>query len=265
MTLGAARALDVGPIAITRDRAPTGILVILRRGFSAATLGRILTLLNEFPLLRVLASRERDGRCVCYIIADSRGRAGRVREVVRLIKAMSEVEAVKVCWPLGSLLIDVPFDVIVYSGYRVMVLAQPAFGAFIRSIQSGLGPSGSAILYHMGVSLGRCAFEGHLPPPSVKDRCEIAMAITRELLIASGIGRVEIVSLDKRTCSARVRVWSNFECELFEGSTSPSSHFVRGIIAGWLSSYFGKEVCAEETKCIAMGDDYCEFRVESRV
>jgi len=264
MPLGAAKAkkaLDVGPIAITRDKVPTGILVILKREISAVALSKILSLLSEFPILRVLASGESGDRCLCYVIVDAKGRAEKLREAVKQIRAMSEVESVEVRRPLGSLLIEVPYDIIVYSGFRVMVFAQPAFGAFIRAVQGTLGASGMALLYHMGFSLGNYAFKGHLPPPSVKNRYEIAMAITREFIRASGIGRVELVSLDRRACSARVRVWDSFECELFKGSTSPSSHFVRGIIAGWLSAYFGWEVYAEETKCIARGDRHCEFRV----
>ena len=257
----AEKALDVGPVAITRDRAPTGILVVLRRELSATTLGRILALLKEFPLLRVLASGESESRCLCYVIIDAKGKAGRVREVVRSIRAMNGVETVEVCRPLGNLLIEVPFDIVVYSGFRVMVFTQPAFGAFIRALQETLGPSGTAILYHMGFSLGSSAFKSHLPPPSVRNRYEIAMTITKEFLRASGIGRVELTGLNRRACSARVRVWGNFECELFKGSASPTSHFVRGIIAGWLSAYFNREVYAEETRCIAVGDSYCEFRI----
>ena len=39
------------------------------------------------------------------------------------------------------------------------------------------------------------------------------------------------------------------------------SQWVRDLIAGFASKYFGKKVNVIEMKCIAKGDPYCEFTV----
>ena len=249
----------MGPVAITREKAPTGFLVVLRGGM--AVLRDVLKELEEFPLIRVLASQGHSGEHTCYVIVDAKGRMGSLERVAERIRSVEGVEDVKVYRPLEGLLTTMPFDILEFSGQRAVVFVRPFFTAFVRTIQESLGPSGSAILYHMGVYLGREAFRGHLRFAGDKKR---ALFVTRDLFGACGLGKVEIAKLDEMSEAALVRVWNNFECELFAGSGRPSSHFIRGVIAGWLSAYFDKEMYAEETRCIAMGDDVCEFRIEKQ-
>lgn len=51
------------------------------------------------------------------------------------------------------------------------------------------------------------------------------------------------------------------ECEIGRGTRKRFSQLVRGIIAGLMEGVFGSEV---EVKCIAKGDEYCEFLVRRR-
>ncbi len=50
---------------------------------------------------------------------------------------------------------------------------------------------------------------------------------------ALGYGIFEILEFSKY--NARIRVYDNFECELFHGSDKPESFFVRGVLAGWFA------------------------------
>lgn len=247
----------MGPVAITPERTPVGFLVVLRGGM--VVLRKVLKELEGFPLIRVLASQGHSGEHTCYVIVDARGRLGSVEKIAGRIRMVEGVEDVKVYRPLEGLLTVVPFDVLEFSGQRAVVFVRPLFAAFVKTVREALGTSGSAILYHMGVYLGQEAFRGHMR--LAKGRREVALSVTRDLFRACGLGRVELVKLDEKSGSALVRVWNNFECELFAGSGLPSSHFVRGVIAGWLSAYFGKDINVVETRCIAKRDNCCEFEV----
>ena len=53
-----------------------------------------------------------------------------------------------------------------------------------------------------------------------------------------------------------MRLHGNFECTPFIGTRDrPVSHLIRGALAG-------KEFRVREVKCIAKGDEYCEFIIE---
>ena len=61
-----------------------------------------------------------------------------------------------------------------------------------------------------------------------------------------------------------IKVYDSSECELFKGSKKCESHLIRGMLAGWFSQLFRKEVKVREVKCIAKGDSYCQFEVKAQ-
>jgi len=80
------------------------------------------------------------------------------------------------------------------------------------------------------------------------------------LFAALGFGVIEVAKF--HTKRAIVRVHYSFECKLFRESNAPSSHFIRGLIAGWLVTAWKtdtKSIVCVERKCIAKSDEYCEF------
>lgn len=257
-------ALDLGPVSLLRRGLPVGVLIVLKE-FSPSSVARVLGELGKFRLIRVIAS-ESEGKGLCYAILDAEGRLRVLERIAERLRKAKGIESVEVYRPLssptGGLLVEVPYEELTFSGIRIMVLTQPAFGIFVKALRKTLGESGPAILYHMGFVMGKSALKGHSSLPSIRGRLDVAMEVTRQFLRASGIGRVEVLRLDRHSSTARVRVFDNFECELFAGSGAPASHFVRGVVAGWLSAYMGRELRAEETRCIAAGDEFCEFVVE---
>ncbi|MCS7365815.1 MAG: 4-vinyl reductase, partial [archaeon GB-1867-035] len=56
-----------------------------------------------------------------------------------------------------------------------------------------------------------------------------------------------------------------FECSSVQVvKNKPNSQFFRGYLSGVASILWEKEMVAEEVKCIAKGDDYCEFIIKER-
>lgn len=80
-----------------------------------------------------------------------------------------------------------------------------------------------------------------------------------------GRGSVAIVCVG--LSAVIVKVYGNFECELFGNTGKPEGHLVRGMIAGFVAAIWNVEmndVEAGETRCLAKGDPYCEFEIKKR-
>ena len=63
---------------------------------------------------------------------------------------------------------------------------------------------------------------------------------------------------------ARVRVYESFECSVFKGSDKPRGAMMRGLLAGFIAAIWDAElddIGVEEVKCIAKGDEYCEYKI----
>ena len=83
------------------------------------------------------------------------------------------------------------------------------------------------------------------------------------LLQITGVGKPEIVSFDLATLTAVFRIHGNVECE-GRKTSAPYSRWIKGQLVGFMSALFETPCKAEETKCMAMGDPYCEFVLSPR-
>ena len=77
-----------------------------------------------------------------------------------------------------------------------------------------------------------------------------------------GWGTVEIVKVTPE--KNIVRVYNSFEARSHianneQKASKPVCHYFRGVVAGVMAILGGEEVETKETKCLAMGDEYCEF------
>ena len=132
----------------------------------------------------------------------------------------------------------------------------------LRKLRERFGAEGERILYDEGHACGK----------------EVGVDYTRRL----GVGfaranlldvfemyetarwfRLEGVERFKRYGVVTVRTRESFECEGAR-SSRPYSQFLRGHLSGGLTAILGKEMACEETKCVAAGDENCEFVLSSR-
>ncbi len=76
----------------------------------------------------------------------------------------------------------------------------------------------------------------------------------------------KILKLDLKKPNITFRVWNLMDCSPFkEKMRETTSHYFRGMISGFVSKIAGKDLVFVETKCIAKGDPYCEFKTKSLV
>jgi len=254
------KTLDIGCIVRLPKGLPIGILVVFKVGVSnMKVFENVLRLVIEsgLPVVRYLSLlsdlREYSYN---YIVVDAAGREERVKILVENIKKIEYVKKVEVYHPLkDGMLTASPFDILAVSGIRSMVWVKPTFRAFIKTFQEVIGSGGAAIIYNIGLIMGKGAFQYHMKIAG-GDKRE-ALSVNRDFFKACGLGDIEykVINLDK----AVIRVYNSFECEVFKNLGRTASHFIRGIIAGWLSAFWEKDVEINETKCIAKGDPYCEF------
>jgi predicted hydrocarbon binding protein/KaiC/GvpD/RAD55 family RecA-like ATPase len=73
---------------------------------------------------------------------------------------------------------------------------------------------------------------------------------------ATGLGMIEVVSFSNNVISLRI---TNSVCVGSNDLGKPANPFLSGMFAGVIESLLGRKVKCTETRCMAQGDEYCEF------
>ena len=201
--------------------------------------------------------------CIIYIDLTDRDDVS-VEELVQALRRTPLVTDVKLIRPLfRGFTFDPHIFPLMKNDRRIIVLGRLAYEGFIKQGRRDMGSGFNTVLYIVGFDIGSNIFKeicNVIGRWRIEDLLNWGSAIFQEM----GYGRMKIISWNSEVKEAAIRVYDSFECELFKGSGRCESHLVRGIIAGWFSELFEKELIAVETKCIAKGDPYCEFEVKSK-
>ena len=65
--------------------------------------------------------------------------------------------------------------------------------------------------------------------------------------------------MDNKIIIRHNKLW---ECEIQKGLVDkPASYLLRGILTGFFESLLRKKVLVNETRCVAVGDPYCQFEI----
>jgi len=82
-----------------------------------------------------------------------------------------------------------------------------------------------------------------------------------KIFVLRGLGNFEIVEFNPDEGFFRFRVLDNPICSQLKDLGKPAGVTIAGTIAGIVEKYTGKEYDAQEVKCLAKGDEYCEYIV----
>ncbi|RLE87764.1 MAG: hypothetical protein DRJ49_06005 [Thermoprotei archaeon] len=166
-------------------------------------------------------------------------------EVSSLLRATSYVKRIE--------LLDLPLN---HGEARLVVFTLEDIHYLFGMLRE-LGNGGLAIMYHMGFRAGKALAERILSYFKDSKRSLMYTLLYNESL---GHGKFKLEEyIERAYCRIVARELS--EC-LEVKSDKPNSQLFRGILAGCISKLWDEEVEVKETKCIAMGDPYCEFEVE---
>jgi len=223
--------------------------------------GKLVKAVSEIggSLRLVKVSRSTGGEVSVLVFVEIKGDQKQARCLLERIKSDYAFKDVKFLEPVRrGFLVDSQSFPPLFMGQRAVILSRSAYDTFLHRLREKYGAGYSAMLYHIGLNMGYHAHEDHAR--LVGGNIRMLIKTASALFAALGFGVIEVT----RFCmdSAIVRVHDNFECELFKESNTPSSHFIRGLVAGWLAAAWktGTEnVTCIERKCIAKGDKYCEF------
>jgi predicted hydrocarbon binding protein len=154
------------------------------------------------------------------------------------------------------------FPIALNTGEKAVMMEAGYLGRMLAAVRKRFGTGGESIIHEEGQGYGRDAWT-HYVTMLGSGFLRSNLQDVLKLYQALGWFKLEGVDWNDTDRSVTVRTRGNFECEGAK-SSSPYSHFVRGHLAGGLTAIMGKEMACEETKCIAVGDEYCEFVLRPR-
>lgn len=216
------------------------------------------------PILSIkttVSIRENANRLTLF--ADFSQRRNLIREVENSIRSLNHVKDVKVIEPLfNGITVDTTYAYLTFAGERAVIFRKPLFEGLIKGIREKFGEAGKTFLYHIGFILGQGASVNQSKiVRKARGGVKETILLAEEIFKQIGFGIFKVSNLDMLNKRAIIVIHDSFECELFKGSKKPESHFIRGLIAGFLTPLFGIKVSAFEAKCIAKGDPYCLFLI----
>ena len=177
---------------------------------------------------------------------------------------MDFVKKIKVYDHLSNFDADVVHFPLFVGSLRVITFPTSILGETIKSLMKVFNPSVvRTMFWYQGKEFGRLVEEFYEKEFSIINVNEAVnfLAIRTAL---HGWAITEIVELDDEKRNVTLRLFDNWECSMFKGSSEPQSHYIRGVLDGFFSSLFKVEMEAKETKCIAKGDPYCEFEIKEK-
>ena len=123
-----------------------------------------------------------------------------------------------------------------------------------RSILIQEGININPIFYETGRSIGLALYE-----KAKTDDIEVFAQNFKEFWQRNGLGKVEIRLGEKIV----IKNYQCFECKLLPKTGKPVCYLESGIIESSVSSFLKEDLKVNEIKCFSMGDNCCEFQVET--
>ena len=199
----------------------------------------------------------------CFL--DVKGRADLLNSMLwklQRIEGVSEVLYERLYERFPDFAVDVFHYPLLVLGERALFFNVSSLGEFLRWLWMHFGTGAAALLFNMGVSIGRrlaSNFKKHTRM-TVIEAAEFFSILAR----AGGWGIFEKVRLDLEMPSLVFRVydnWEAFQVREVLPSKMPACFLTKGLVAGVASEFLKVPLVAEEKRCIALGDDFCEFHL----
>jgi len=160
---------------------------------------------------------------------------------------------------VGKILLP-PFSIsTVALGGNVIIERDEWLSELYKALDQHFGVAGQAFMYHLGFRAGYHMGEKWQKNVGLsgKDLLILGLEIFKAL---NWIKDYKILKFNPEKNKVRFRLYENFECRSFKGKgKSPRSHYLRGILAGFISYILGEKISLTEAKCLSKGDKYCEF------
>lgn len=151
-------------------------------------------------------------------------------------------------------------------GVGAVIISSPVLPEIFLKVYKDMGKKAFDMFYDAGKNHGRLIGKVSADRFGVdKQKFSDQMADSSNMM---GLGLMEVVTYDPFKCEATVRIKGSTmatEIKKIGGKTKfPVDWLFCGIVAGVFETVFkGKTIDCKETKCLAMGDPFCEFALKS--
>jgi predicted hydrocarbon binding protein len=228
----------------------------------STTLKRITSIISEYNLdiYHIETCYKSRDEYRIFIAIDFTDKDISTEKLLEEFEKQENVKNVVVSPRVKNIIYPSKFCSIDLGSIRGIIIGKANMEGIIEGIKEEFGEEvGNTFLFRMGHEIGRKAyklFAEKLGIHSFDESMEVIKALAR------GAGWCDIKEVIRRDDKIIIRVEHLWECELQKGKTDkPASHLVRGIYVGLLKEFLKKDLKSRETKCIALGDPYCEFEI----
>jgi len=185
------------------------------------------------------------------------------KKIANNVKKIDGVKSVDLREPIGSLLFPRLFPIMV-NGERALIIPKKAFDLMMEA-RDKYGIAWTTVFNQIAREMGRgiyrllVSFYGEPASDEDYDRLSRVFIYTLEAL---GLGHVEIVYNNAKEGEVVFRLYDNIECSRYKSPAEKKGDFVGSFIEGfYLELWTPHRVRWNETRCIARGDNFCEFNV----
>ena len=199
--------------------------------------------------------------------ADLTGAESSLLDITKEISALPSVLNLRYSEGAGGFIADCFHFPPTWGGAPAVIMHRDALGDVFARVNEilGWGSAAGVIIHEMGEAAGRSAYQNFKATIGEALIEKEYLQIT-DVYRAVGLGIISFRGLLRDQKSVEAVIADNFECMHYKGqATSPRSHFVRGALAGWFSEMYHTRIKCTENRCIAKGDEYCEFTIEKIV
>ncbi|MEM3696007.1 MAG: V4R domain-containing protein [Candidatus Bathyarchaeia archaeon] len=183
-------------------------------------------------------------------------------EAEKILKNQKFVKSVKLLKPVADKFVsDSHYFPLTIMDERALIFRKEIYEGIFKGVRSQFGTAGEAFLYYIGFEIGKRAYLSYSKLSGTED-FEALIATAKAVNLTLGWSILKEAKINGKAKTATITLLENFECNLARGYGKAYSQFYRGAIAGIFTQYFKTEMKAEETKCVAKGDPYCQFEIK---
>jgi predicted hydrocarbon binding protein len=163
------------------------------------------------------------------------------------------------------ILYDETEGVLIFERTRSIATVRGQRARYLQEFENIIGPPARTIIYNVSKSAA-------IEAVSNVKRCLIWFIglVSKKLLIKEllkqlprrGFGVPTLVTVNSQKPFVKIRVENCYGTIGFHNRPTPACYTLAGTFAGAGEVIFGKKLSCTETKCLAMGDNFCEFEIE---
>ncbi|MCK5552773.1 MAG: XylR N-terminal domain-containing protein [Deltaproteobacteria bacterium] len=162
---------------------------------------------------------------------------------------------------LEALEYDEERGAISFKGVRYLLIRPETLVEFQRALEERLGEEAQEILCRGGFA------GGHLSTEKYRETFEYGDDEIVQFMMYMGgqigWGKFKLEEFNPLAKRLIVKVIFSPFAAAYGKSAGPVCHFTRGVMAGMGQALFGEDVTADESHCLAKGDDFCRFLIEA--